>query len=247
TLLTTINEPSWDDADDEDEEGDDDEEEEHLAPTDSSVVPTVDSIPSAEDTEAFETDESAPTSPSPRSRMVGIFVKLPPPMVASMEACIADYAAAPTPPSPPPSPFTPLSSLLPQILSPPLPLPSPPTHTSPTYAEAPLCYRAAGISLRAATPLPLPTPSLPLLPPATGRREDVLEADVPPRKRLCLTAPTSMFEMGESLAAAATRRPGSFVARRADYGFVDTMDASIRAAEERSVAAVRVVKLRVSY
>ncbi|GKF54623.1 hypothetical protein Tco_0164963, partial [Tanacetum coccineum] len=44
----------------EDEE-DDDEEEEHLAPADSPVVPVIDPIPSAEDTEAFETDEAAPT------------------------------------------------------------------------------------------------------------------------------------------------------------------------------------------
>ncbi|GKG47310.1 hypothetical protein Tco_0504507, partial [Tanacetum coccineum] len=52
-----------DDADDEDEEAsedeDDDEEEEHLAPADSSTVPIVDHVPSARDTEAFETDESA--------------------------------------------------------------------------------------------------------------------------------------------------------------------------------------------
>ncbi|GJV57902.1 hypothetical protein Tco_1458907 [Tanacetum coccineum] len=54
-----------DDTDDEDEEPfkdkDDDEEEEHLAPVDSSVVPVVDPVPSARDTKAFETDESAPT------------------------------------------------------------------------------------------------------------------------------------------------------------------------------------------
>ncbi|GJW12189.1 hypothetical protein Tco_1578016 [Tanacetum coccineum] len=58
-----------DDTDDEDEEPfedeDDDEEEEHLTLTDSSVVPVVDPIPSAGDTEAFETDESAPTPRSP--------------------------------------------------------------------------------------------------------------------------------------------------------------------------------------
>ncbi|GJS40621.1 hypothetical protein Tco_0565664 [Tanacetum coccineum] len=54
-----------DDTDDEDEEpfedeDDDGEEEEHLAPTDSSAIPVVDPIPSAGDTEAFETDEAAP-------------------------------------------------------------------------------------------------------------------------------------------------------------------------------------------
>ncbi|GKE55336.1 hypothetical protein Tco_1494521 [Tanacetum coccineum] len=59
-----------DDTDDEDEEpfedeDDDEEEEEHLALADSFVVPVVDPVPSAGDTEAFETDESAPTPRSP--------------------------------------------------------------------------------------------------------------------------------------------------------------------------------------
>ncbi|GJV67253.1 hypothetical protein Tco_1482762 [Tanacetum coccineum] len=65
-----------DDVDDEDEEEDDDEEEEHLAPVDSSIIPTVDHVPSAEDTKAFETDESAPTPPSPRPRWSRIYVRL---------------------------------------------------------------------------------------------------------------------------------------------------------------------------
>ncbi|GKG51578.1 hypothetical protein Tco_0541962, partial [Tanacetum coccineum] len=58
-------EPSDDDADDDEEpfeDGDEDEEEEeHLAPADSSAIPMVDPVPLAGDTEAFETDESAPT------------------------------------------------------------------------------------------------------------------------------------------------------------------------------------------
>ncbi|GKG50997.1 hypothetical protein Tco_0539121, partial [Tanacetum coccineum] len=59
-------ESSDDDDDDDDEEheaskDDDNEEEKHLAPTDSSAVPVDDPVPSAEDTEAFEIDESAPT------------------------------------------------------------------------------------------------------------------------------------------------------------------------------------------
>ncbi|GKF66865.1 hypothetical protein Tco_0193382, partial [Tanacetum coccineum] len=65
-----------DDGDDEDESSDDDEddddvdieeedEEEHLAPADSTVVafPAVEHAPSAEETEPFETDESAATPP----------------------------------------------------------------------------------------------------------------------------------------------------------------------------------------
>ncbi|GKF46580.1 hypothetical protein Tco_0136382, partial [Tanacetum coccineum] len=118
-----------DDTDDEDEEpfedeDDDEEEEEHLAPTDSSVVPVVDPVPSAGDTEAFETDESAPTPRSPQIRIPFAqtclrkerkTVKLEPPMSPSMEARIAEYATAPAPPSPPPStlsPWSPPPSLL---------------------------------------------------------------------------------------------------------------------------------------
>ncbi|GJT76721.1 putative reverse transcriptase domain-containing protein [Tanacetum coccineum] len=92
-------------------------------------------------------------------------VRLQPPMAASIEALIAEFASAPTPPSPQTSPLSPWSSPLLQIpspplhvLSPPLPLPSPPTHTSPTYAEATLGYRAAMIQLRAASLLHVPSP-----------------------------------------------------------------------------------------
>ncbi|GJS91001.1 reverse transcriptase domain-containing protein [Tanacetum coccineum] len=51
--------PEDDDDDDEDEEPTENkEEEEHPAPTDSSAVPVIDPVPSARDTEAFETDET---------------------------------------------------------------------------------------------------------------------------------------------------------------------------------------------
>ncbi|GKB69539.1 hypothetical protein Tco_0930951 [Tanacetum coccineum] len=93
-------ESSEDDDDEEEDEAskEDEEDEEHLASTDSTTLPAIDLVPSAEDTEAFETDESAPT--------------------------------------PPPSLLSPISSLLPRI-------PSPPTHTSPTYAEALMGYKVA--------------------------------------------------------------------------------------------------------
>ncbi|GKB09358.1 hypothetical protein Tco_0837670 [Tanacetum coccineum] len=170
-----------------DEEEDDDEEEnKNLSLADSFTIPIDDPVPSAKDTEAFETDESAPTPPPPRLRRARI-----------------------------------------SIPSPPLPLPSPPTHTSPTYAEAPLGYRATMIRARAASPLPLPAPSSPL--------EDVPEADVPPQKRLCLTAPTPRFEVGESSAAAAARQPGLDVTHATNYGFVDTMDATPRRPMSREV------------
>ncbi|GKE66527.1 hypothetical protein Tco_1520688 [Tanacetum coccineum] len=58
-----------DDTGDEDEEPTkDEEEEEHPALTNSSAVLVVDPVPSAGDTKAFETDESAPTPRSPQTR-----------------------------------------------------------------------------------------------------------------------------------------------------------------------------------
>ncbi|GJS35740.1 putative reverse transcriptase domain-containing protein [Tanacetum coccineum] len=117
---------------DDDEEEDEDEEEEHLAPADSAALPVIDPAPSAEETELFETDESATTPPPPRLPQTR-------------------YASAPTPSSPLPSPLSPLSSPLPRI-------PSLPPHTSPTYASAPLGYKVAMVQLRAASPLPTDMP-----------------------------------------------------------------------------------------
>ncbi|GJT01296.1 hypothetical protein Tco_0822465 [Tanacetum coccineum] len=112
-------------------------------------------------------------------------VRPEPLMSASMEARIAEHAAAPTPPLP--------------VASSPLPLPSPLT-TSPTDAGAPLGYRAAGIRMRAAAASP------PLSLPSTSLRTDVPEAEMPPR-RVCLTTPTPGCEIGESSAAGAARQP----------------------------------------
>ncbi|GKE07252.1 hypothetical protein Tco_1399270 [Tanacetum coccineum] len=58
------------------------------------------------------------------------------------------------------------------------------------------------------TSLPLPSSLLPplpaslFIPPLVDRREDILEAELPPHKRLCSTAPTSRHEVRESLTAA---------------------------------------------
>ncbi|GJZ64115.1 hypothetical protein Tco_0620536 [Tanacetum coccineum] len=122
-------------------------------------------------------------------------------------------------------------------------IPLPPTHTSPTYAEAPLGNKAARIRLRAALPptLPLPTlppPSLPLLLPSTDRRADVPEAVLSPRKRLCL-APGPRFEVGESSSAAAAARP--IGGHRAYYGFIGTLDAELRH-DRRVMDLVTIVK-----
>ncbi|GKD84607.1 hypothetical protein Tco_1355761, partial [Tanacetum coccineum] len=224
-----------DDIDDEDEEpfedeDDDDEEEKHLALADSSIVPVVDPVPLAGDTEVFETDESAPIPRSPqiripfahtRLRRARKTVRLEPPMLPSMKAHIAEYAAAPTPPLPPPSLLSPWSSPLPQIPSPPLPPPPSSLYLPPLVPTS--------------LPLPLsPLPPLPaslLIPPPVDHKEDVPEAELLPRKRLYLTAPTSRYEVEESSTAAPRPTRG----HRVDYGFIGTLDSETRRqrAEER--------------
>ncbi|GKD69168.1 hypothetical protein Tco_1323258, partial [Tanacetum coccineum] len=102
-----------DDEDDDDEEQeaseDDDEEEDEKHPTlaNSSVVPAVNLVSSAEDIEAIKTDESAPTSvPSPRRHTARMSIRPQIPMSDTTEALIAEYASTSTPPSPPPSPLS---------------------------------------------------------------------------------------------------------------------------------------------
>nr|GEX43156.1 RNA-directed DNA polymerase, eukaryota, reverse transcriptase zinc-binding domain protein [Tanacetum cinerariifolium] len=98
-------------------------------------------------------------------------------MSAAIEACFTRHVALLSPPLPVPSP--------------PLPFPSPLT-TSPTNTGAPLGYRAVGIRMRA-------------LLPSTSHRTDIHKADVPPRKRACLTTVAPRFKVGESFAAGAAR------------------------------------------
>ncbi|GKG13035.1 hypothetical protein Tco_0349995, partial [Tanacetum coccineum] len=80
------------------------------------------------------------------------------------------------------------------------------------------------------TSLPLPSSPLPplpaslFIPPLVDRMEDTPEAELPPRKRLCLTALTSRYEVGES--STATPRPAG--GHGVDYGFIGTLDAEAR-------------------
>nr|GEZ50271.1 hypothetical protein [Tanacetum cinerariifolium] len=100
----------------------------------------------------------------------------------------------------PPSPLTSLSSLLPQIPSPPLP-------------ASPLIL-----------PKPLPAASQPLQLLSSDRRADRPEVTLPPPKRLSIVHCPG-YEAEESSVAAATR---PIEGRRADYGFVDYVEAEIR-------------------
>ncbi|GKE34507.1 hypothetical protein Tco_1453829, partial [Tanacetum coccineum] len=225
-----------DDTDDEDEKPFEEEEEEHLALVDPSDVPAVDPVPSAEDTEAHDADEPVPTPPSllPSEEEVERLLALPTP-----------------PPSPliflsPPTTEERLARCLaaPALPSSPLPrLPHP--YGSSNHMRAPPGFRAAMGRLRASSPLPppvptllpLPSPPLPPLPPSplpplpdsffiplVDRKEDIPEAELPPHKRLCLTTPASIYEVGES--SIAVPRPTG--GRRVDYGFVGTLDAEAR-------------------
>ncbi|GJX83456.1 hypothetical protein Tco_0332937 [Tanacetum coccineum] len=140
-------ESSNDDDDNDDDIKEDEDEEEHLAPADSTSVAflAAEHALSAEETEPFETDESAATPPlHPAYRVtarMSIRHQSPTPFPSDTE--VERLLTLPTPPA---SPLSPWSSPLPQILSPPLPLPLPsPLPTSPTYSEAPLGLRATGI------------------------------------------------------------------------------------------------------
>ncbi|GKA06439.1 hypothetical protein Tco_0685663 [Tanacetum coccineum] len=141
-------------------------------------------------------------------------VRLELPMAVSTEILIAEFVYAPTPLSPPPSPLSPLSSPLPTI-------PSLPLHTSPTYADAPLGYRAAMIQLRATSPLPVPSPplhvpSLPLLLPSADHWANT------------------------------ARQTKHTLACRVSYEFIDTVDASIQASDSRAMTAIEEVNERVT-
>nr|GEU30549.1 hypothetical protein [Tanacetum cinerariifolium] len=198
---------------DESTEDDDDEEEKHLAPADSTAVASLamDPVPSAEETELFETDESATTPPPPpayrTTSKMSVRTQTPIPFPSKAE-----------------------------IPLPSLPLPSP-SATSLTYAEAPLGYRTAEIRWKAASPPthhPSEIPSPPLLLLSTTHKDDPPEADMPIRKRAYFTAPTGRFGIEESSSAVAARQAGHTLAHRVDYGFIDTMDANIRAVESRA-------------
>ncbi|GKE19508.1 hypothetical protein Tco_1427085, partial [Tanacetum coccineum] len=202
-------EPSEEDEDDDvDIEADEDEEEEeHPAPADSVVValPATDQAPSAEETEPFETDESATTPPSHPAYRVTARISIPSlvPTPVWSDAEVARLLAISTPPS---SPLSPWSSPLPHIPSPPLPsIPSPSLPVSPPLPvsspvlvlslsppPSPICslgYRAAMIRLRAEAAstsysLPLPPPCI-----LSPTRSDAPSSGIPPP--LSISVPTS--------------------------------------------------------
>ncbi|GJS18637.1 hypothetical protein Tco_0413109 [Tanacetum coccineum] len=232
-----------DEDDDMDIEADDDEEEEeHLAPADSIVValPATDQAQSAEETEPFETDESAATPPPHPAYRVTARISIPAlvPTPVWSDAEIPSTSLPLSPPShvlslaPPPSPIRSLGYRAAMILmrvdatstSHSLPLP-PPFILSPTRPDAP------SFGIPPPLPISVPTSSPPLLLPSASRREDIPEVTLPPRKRLGIALGPG-YKVGESSSAAAARPAGGL---RADYGFVATMDREIRRDLEREV------------
>nr|GEU41240.1 hypothetical protein [Tanacetum cinerariifolium] len=91
--------------------------------------------------------------------------------------------------------------------------PSPLTSLSPPSAGERLA--------RCTAPATLPSPPL-HMPPPIDHRDDILETEMPPRKRLCLSTLGSRYEVGESSTARPTK------GRWIDYGFVSTLDAEAR-------------------
>nr|GEZ42205.1 reverse transcriptase domain-containing protein [Tanacetum cinerariifolium] len=191
-----------------------------------------DQAPSAEETEPFETDESAATPPPHLAyrRTARISIPAPVPMPAWTDSEVVRLLDISSPPA---SSLSPWSSPPPQIPFPPLPLIlSPP---SPVLSQAPppspirsLGYRAAMIRLRDED---ASTSSPPLQLPSASRMEDRPEVTLPPRKRLDI-ALGPRYEVGVSSSAAAARPAGGL---RADYGFVATMDREIVRDPEREV------------
>ncbi|GKE13558.1 hypothetical protein Tco_1417109 [Tanacetum coccineum] len=184
---------SRDDANDEDEDEEDkEEEEEHLAPADSTTVIPVDEP-------VFPPEGTEPVI-SPPSTDITIRARITVRPEAKVERLLT---------------MTTLS-------------PSPPISLSPPSAGERLARITSTQALIDAVTAALPSPSLPPLPPSlyipppVDRRDDILESEQPPRKRLYLSTIGSRYEIEESSTARPTRR------REINYGFVSTVDAEER-------------------
>nr|GEW62505.1 hypothetical protein [Tanacetum cinerariifolium] len=227
------------DDDDEDPEEDPvdypaDEEEEHPAPADYVVVAftAADQAPSAEETEPFETDESAATPPPyPAYRMTArITIPAPVPMPAWSDSEVVKLLVMSSPPASPLShwsspplqiPFPPL----PPIRSPPSPVLSPAPPPSPIRS---LGYRAAMIRLRVEAASTSHSP--PLLPPfiLSPTRSDAPSSGTP------LLLPISASTSSPPLQLPSTSRredrpevtlpPRKRLEREVGYGITDSWD-----------------------
>nr|GEV76316.1 hypothetical protein [Tanacetum cinerariifolium] len=212
-----------DDADEEDEE------EEHLAPTNSAaVVPVIELVAPSEGTE--------PVIPPPSTDIATIGARIIVRLQASIslpsEAEVERLLAMPTPPS---SLLTSLSSpsagerlarcTAPSAHSSPPLVPSPLPQSSGCPTQIQTLRMAFTQALIDAVTAALPSPPLPpplCIPPPVDRRDDTPETEMPPRKRSCLFALGSRYEIEES----STTRPTG--GRGIDYEFVSTLESGAR-------------------
>ncbi|GJV31479.1 putative reverse transcriptase domain-containing protein [Tanacetum coccineum] len=186
------------DDDKEEEEEASEEEEEHLALADSVVAPVVDHVPSSEETEPFETDESAATPPLPPACRTTTRISIRPeaPMPFPSEEEAERLLALPPPPSSlislsPPSAKEYLARCLaaPALPSSPLPI-VPHLYGSLNHVHAQPGFRAAMGRLRASLPSthhplhlspPLPPPPSSLhLPPHVPTSLPLPSSPLPP-------------------------------------------------------------------
>ncbi|GKA20143.1 hypothetical protein Tco_0700132, partial [Tanacetum coccineum] len=227
---------SGDDDDDEDEDDDEEEEEEHLAPADSAiVVPTNEPVSPPEGTD--------PAIPPPSTDItIGARITVRPQASISLlpEAEVERLLAMTTPSPSSPISLSPPSAgerlarcTAPPVHSSPPPVPSPllPSSGCPTQIQTlRIASTQAFIDAVTAT---LPSPPLPPLPPSlyipppVDRRDDILESEQPPRKRLCLSTLGSRYEIGDSSTTRPTRDRVDAEARRqgiseVGYGIRDT-------------------------
>nr|GEX88674.1 hypothetical protein [Tanacetum cinerariifolium] len=231
-----------DDEDEEDEEGEEDEEEEegeHLALANfANVVPTVKPISPPEGTEPVIPPPSTDTTTTRARSNVRLQASTSLPSEAEVERLLAM-------PTPPPSPLTSLSPpsarerlarcTIPSAHSSPPPVPSPLLPSSRSLTQIQTLRIASTQALIDAVTAVLPSPPLPPLPPSLyilppiDRRDDTPESKLLPRKRLCLSALGSRYEVGESSTARLIR------GQRIDYWFVSTLDAEARRQRIREV------------
>ncbi|GKC59301.1 hypothetical protein Tco_1086899 [Tanacetum coccineum] len=183
--------------DDKEEEASEEEEDEHLALAGSVITPVVDHVPSSEEKKPISNRPEAPillVSEEEVERLLALPILPPSPLISLSPPSIEERLARCFAAPTPPS----------------SPLPPPPSslHLQPPVPTSPLPPLPASLSI----------------PPLVDCREDIPEAELPPRKRLCSTASTSRYEVGES-STAAPRPTGG---HRVDYGFIDTLDAEAR-------------------
>nr|GEY38496.1 hypothetical protein [Tanacetum cinerariifolium] len=197
---------SRDEADDEDEE--EEEEEEYLASADFAIVIPTDELVSPPE----GTGHAAISFPleAEVERLLAMPTPSPSPLTSLSPPSAGEHLARCTAPAACPLP-------------PPVPSPLLPSSGCPTQIQTLRLTSTQALIDAVTSAIPLPPLPPPLyIPPPVDRRDDILEIEMPPRKRLCLSTLGSRYEIEESSTARPTRDRGI------DYRFVSTLDAKAR-------------------